>query len=225
MRRRLILNWCDAHDGLRQAVKNEIADPALVPSTGKGWTYITFCPIGTRPSLFLFDVERIRALAKENNFALPHDVVMQHNKVVVTACSDDGRQSAQLFGLHRLIEVFGKRYSETGECPDHSFFGKFGGVYDRPEKGRVWAIYARGDEALLEIFQSVERLAAEVCVAGVRFTVGLSNGLSALPRMLHGYDDPDYQRSGAQHYRITDPVKFQLTLDQALADYERYQFE
>ncbi len=225
MQHRLVLNWSKAHEALKQAAKNEIKDPALIPLTGKGWTYVTFSPIGTRPSLFLFDVERIRALARENDFTLPHEVVIQHNKIVITAYSEDGRQSTQLFCLHRLIEAYGRRYGDSTENPHHSFYGKFGGIYDRPEKGRIWAIYSKDDQALLEILQSVERLAAENQMNGVRLDVGLSNGLSALPRMLHGYDDPEYQRSGARHYKITDPIKFHVLLDQALIDYARYQFE
>lgn len=225
MRRRLVINWCPAHDSLKRALADEIDDPALIAPAGKGWSYLTFCPIGTRPSAVLFDVGRIGALAKENNFTLPHEVIVEHNKVVVTAHSDDGRQSTQLFHLYQLVDAYCRRYEDSRKHPHLNFYGKLGGVYERPEKGRVWAVYTRGDDALLQIYETIEKLAAASATDGARFQVSLSNGLSALPRMLHGFDDPEYRRSGAGLYRITDPAKFQVLLEQALADHARYRFE
>ncbi len=225
MRRRLVINWCDAHNSVKRAIEKDGADPAPVADAGKGWSYLTFCPLGTRPSELMFDVERLRALAQQNNFTLPHDVILQHNKVVVTAHSQDGRQSTQLLGLHGLLQAYCKLYADSQTNPRHSFYGKIGGIYDRPEKGRVLAIYAKGDDALLEINASLERLASQHAQNGCTFEVHLSNGLSALPRMLHGFDDGAYRASGADHYRITDPSKFHVLIDQALADYVRYQFE
>ena len=225
MQRRLVLNWSEAHEGLKRAAEARLMEPSLVGETGKGWTYLTYSPRGTPPSTLLFDVERIRALARENNFALPHEVVAQHNKVVVTAYTGDGRQSSQLFALYRLIQAYCRLYGDSHAHPRHSMYGKLGGIYERPEKGRVWAIYAGGDEAVLEIFESVEKLARSEARDGCRFEVALSNGLSALPRMLHGFDDPAYRRSGAPHYRIVDPAKFHVLIEQALSDYVRYHFE
>jgi hypothetical protein len=42
--------------------------------------------------------------------------------------------------------------------------------------------------------------------------------------MLHGFDDPDYRRSGVRHYKITDPNQFAVLLNQARHDYGMYPF-
>jgi hypothetical protein len=141
---------------------------------------------------------------------------------VVTAVADT--PSAQLFGLVRLLEAFAAAYADTGKHRDHSFYGKLGGQYERSEKGRVLAVYARGDETLLSISEAFEALFEKVRVPGVQFHARLANGLSAMPRMLHGFDDPTYRGSGVTIFRISDPNRFSVLLDQARADYPNYRF-
>jgi hypothetical protein len=222
MKRQMILNWNEAHHGVNQAIEAKVESPWDLPDTGKGWTYVTFCPPGTDPQGVLFDIDQLEELAKNNGYHLSADVVAQHNKLVVTAIADS--PSSQLFGLVRLLEAYGKRYADTSKHPDHTFYGKLGGQYDRAEKGRVLAIYARDDEALLAISEAFEALVETVVVPGVTFTTRLANGLSAMPRMLHGFDDPTYRGSGVTVFRITDPTRFEVLLDQARADYPNYQF-
>jgi hypothetical protein len=43
--------------------------------------------------------------------------------------------------------------------------------------------------------------------------------------MLHGFDDPGYLSTGVDVFRITDPGRFALLLEQARADYPKYLFE
>jgi len=222
MKRRLILNWNESHDGVREAVEAKVESPWDLPDTGKGWTYVTFCPPGTDPHGVLFDIDQLEELAKNNGYHLSADVVAQHNKLVVTAVADS--PSAQLFGLFRLLDAYARLYADTHKHPDHTFYGKLGGQYDRSEKGRVLAIYARGDEALLGISEAMEELARTVQIPGVQFTTRLANGLSAMPRMLHGFDDPTYRGSGVNIFKITDPNRFEVLLDQARADYPNYPF-
>lgn len=225
VRRRLNVNWSEAHCGLKRAWEQDVRAPSLVPPTGKGWSYLTFCPLGTRSSGFLFDVERVRSLAAEHDFSLPRDVLLQHNKVVVTAHSEDGRHSTSLLALYTLIDAYCREFMDAGETPRRDFYGKFGGVYERPEKGRVWAVYTTSEDDLLEIYDSVERMKGEIRLEGVSFEMSFSNGLSAIPRLLRGFDDPEYHRSGASHFRISDVPKFHVLLDQALVDHNRYLFD
>jgi hypothetical protein len=49
--------------------------------------------------------------------------------------------------------------------------------------------------------------------------------LSALPRMLCGFDDPAYRRSGARHYKIADPALFSAVLNQARLGYNSHPFD
>ena len=223
-RRDLILNWSDAHLAVKKAIDDQVASLLEVGETGKGWTYLTFCRPGTNPRDLLFDVDRLGTLARENHFYLPGEVVRQHNKVVVSAASPAMGPSAQLFGLYRFLEAFGKKFADVKRHPSHDFYGKMGGLYDRAEKGRVLVIYAPGDEALLQICESIEQLAAELEVPGVRFAVRLSNGLSAIPRLLDGFHDPEYVKTGAEFYRVTDPGQFTELLDEARKDYPNYLF-
>ena len=225
IRRRLHVNWSEAHSLLKQAWEQEVREPALIPPMGKGWSYLTFCPLGTRSSGFLFDVEKIRILAREHDFFLPRDILLQHSKVVVTAHAEDGHQSTSLFGLYSLIDLYCRKFVDAGKHPRRDFYGKFGGVYERPEKGRVWAIYTTDEDALLEIYESIEGMKGEVGVSGVQFETSFSNGLSAIPRLLHGFGDPGYRQSGANHYRISDVNRFHVLLDQALVDHTRYLFD
>lgn len=222
MKRRLILNWSEEHKGVRDAIEAKAEAPWELPETGKGWTYVTFCPPGTDPQRVLFDIDRLEAVAKDNGYHLPAEVVAQHNKLVVTAVADT--PSAQLFGLVRLLEAYAAAHADTGRNPHHAFYGKVGGQYDRLEKGRVLAIYARDDESLLAISEAMEALIARVRVPGVQFKTRLANGLSAMPRMLQGFDDPTYRGSGVTIFRITDPNRFAVLLDQARADYPNYPF-
>jgi hypothetical protein len=43
--------------------------------------------------------------------------------------------------------------------------------------------------------------------------------------MLHGFDDPEYRRSGTKDYRITDPARFTILLEQAQQDHDMYLFD
>ena len=224
MTRQMILNWCEAHANLKIAVENNVTQAFDVLDTGKGWTYVTFLKPGANASDILFDVSRLEQVARDNGFFLPADVVGQHNKVVLSAQGEGLGTSAQLFALFTFLQRYAERFADATRFPDHWFYGQMGGIYDRAEKGRVLALYSRDDDALMEIHQSVEALAKEMSVMGTHFSVRLSNGLSAIPRMLHGFDDPDYRRSGATHYRITDPVRFEHLIDQARQDYTRYLF-
>ncbi len=224
MTRQMILNWCEAHSNLKQAIENNVTQPFDVMDTGKGWTYVTFLKPGAVASDILFDVSRLEQVARDNGFFLSADVVGQHNKVVLSSSGDGLGSSAQLFALVTFLKEYATRYADAKRFPDHWFYGKLGGIYDRPEKGRVLAMYSKNDDSLLEIYQSVEALAKELSTKGFHFSVRLSNGLSAIPRMLHGFDDPEYRRSGATHYRITDPVRFENLIAQAREDYSRYLF-
>ena len=87
------------------------------------------------------------------------------------------------------------------------------------------ALYSRNDDALLEIYESLEKFISEIPVKGFSLDLRFSNGLSALPRMLHGFDDPEYRRSGTKDYRITDPARFKILLEQAQQDHDMYLFE
>ncbi len=222
MKRRLILNWSDSHNGIREAIERGIDAPWELPESGRGWTYATFCPPNSDPRTILFDVDKLEGLAKDNGYHLPIEVVAQHNKIVVTAIGDTS--SAQLFGLAHLLEHFARECADESRHPHQAFYGKFGGVYERPEKGRALAIYARDDEALLSISETIETLIPKLHVPGVQFATRLANGLSAIPRMLHGFDDPTYRGSGAEVFRIVDPNRFAVLLDQARADYPNYRF-
>jgi len=222
MKRRLILNWSEAHKGVREVIEAEVEHPFDLPETGKGWTYLTFCPPGTDPAGLLFRIDRLHELAKDNGYHLPGDIVAKHNKVVVTAAAES--PSAQLFGLARLLLAFARQCADTSKHPNHTLYGKLGGLYDRSEKGRVLAVYAQNDDALLAILETLEALVEKVRIPGVSFSIRLANGLSVLPRMLHGFDDPTYRKSGVDIYRITDPARFEVLLEQARDDYPNYLF-
>jgi hypothetical protein len=191
----------------------------------RGWSYVTFYPEEVQANKILYDVNRLRELALDNRYYLPYEVIAQHNKVVVTAFPDGESPISPLIGLYQLISSYVGRFVDSGRYPTHGFYGKIGGIYERPEKGRVLAIYSENDEALLTIFASLEELINEFSLQGVRFELRFSNGLSALPRMLYGFDDPGYRRSGARHYKITDPELFTAVLNQAKLDYSSYPFD
>ncbi len=227
MRRELIINWNGAHENVKRAVEKDVRHPHEVAELEpkKGWSYVTFFRPGTPSEAVLYDVDKLRMTATTNGFFLPREVISQHNKVVVTACSATANSSAQVFGLYKFLEAYGAKYRDMTRYPHHGFYGKFGGFYDRHEKGRVLAMYATNDDSLLEIISSIEQLLPTLKVKGVTFEYRLTNGLSAIPRMLHGFDDPSYRESGAEVYRICDPTQFSVLLEQARNDYSNYLFD
>jgi hypothetical protein len=222
MKRRLVLNWNEAHAAVKDALDAKVEAPWGLPDSGKGWTYVTFAPPGTAPGDVLFDLDRLEAVAKDLGYHLPTEVVAQHNKLVVVAHGES--PSAEVFGLARLLEAYAAKFADTDRHPNHGFFGKVGGQYDRVEKGRVLAVYARGDDPLLTVTEAFEGLVREVRVPGIVFATRLANGLSAVPRLLHGFDDPAYRATGATFHRITDPAGFDTLLAQVRADYGSYRF-
>ncbi|MCX5819139.1 MAG: hypothetical protein NT047_04435 [Deltaproteobacteria bacterium] len=224
-KRRLLLNWCAAHGELKRLVESGDPDDGMEIGNGRGWTYLTFFPKGTRERDILYDIDQILILARNNNYHLSREVITQHNKIVLTAYPEGASQASILTKLYSLVASFAIRFSDTLRYPSHGFYGKFGGIYERPEKGRVLAVYSQNDDALLSIYESLEKLVSEIPANGLRFDLRFSNGLSALPRMLHGFDDPDYRRSGAKDYRITDSARFAILLEQAKQDYEKYLFD
>jgi|GEM_PF-433413 len=224
-KRRLILNWCPAHDDLKRSVEDCHGGSGHELGNERGWTYLTFFPKGTNAQEVLYDVDELKKLARHNHYHLPYEVVAQHNKVVLTAYPEADPPISPLLGIFTQVALFAHRFDDTLRYPAHGIYGKFGGIYERPEKGRILALYSRSDEALLSVFESLEKLLREIRVEGFRFELGFSNGLSAIPRMLDGFDDPGYRHSGNRYYRITDPTRFALLLDQARRDYQMYQFD
>jgi len=222
--RRLMINWNDSHNDLKQHIEND--EPYEISAEDdRGWSYITFFPKDVDVHTVLFDVNRLQALAVKNSYYLPHEVISQHNKVVVTAYPDGEEHLSPLFGLYQMISSYADHFLDSQQYPSHGFYGKLGGIYNRPAKGRVIAIYSANDESLLDIYDSLEKLLTETSLKGIRFELRFSNGLSALPRMLFGFDDSDYRHSGAKDYRITDPSLFTVLLNQAKLDYEKYHFD
>lgn len=224
-KRRLILNWCPAHDGLKRSIEDCLGDGACELDNERGWTYLTFFPKGTNAREVLYDVEELRSVARANHYHLPYEVVAQHNKVVMTAYSEGDPPISPLPAIFAQVAMFCHRFADTLRYPAHGFYGKFGGIYERPEKGRVLALYSRSDEALLSVYESLERILSEIRVEGFRFELGFSNGLSAVPRMLEGFSDLRHRHSGNRYYRIADPARFALLLDQADRDYRMYPFD
>lgn len=225
MRRKIIINWSESHSRLKEATENDVVEPGMVGATEKGWSYVTFCTSGCKPETVLYNIDKIKSIARDNGFYLPGDVVRQHNKVLVIAHSADHEPSHQLFGLWKFMMEFERRFNSTDDFPLHSFFGKFGGNFDRSEKGRVLALYSNGgDDALMAIYESCEHLAAQMRVPGVSFEVGVSAGLSAIPRLLAGFDDPEYRATGADYYRINNPSEFEELLQTAKDDFPKYIF-
>jgi hypothetical protein len=224
-KRKLLLNWCAAHSDLKQWIEHSQPGDGGEIGNGTGWTYVTFFPRGTKNKEVLYDISQILKLAQDNNYYLPHEVVVQHNKIVLTVHQEGAAAASPLAGIFPLVASFAARFDDAQRYPAHGFYGKFGGIYERPEKGRVLALYSCNDDALLVIYESLARMISEIRVKGFRFDLSFSNGLSAIPRMLHGFDNPEYRHSGAKHYRIADPVRFAILLDQARKDYEMYRFD
>lgn len=225
MRRKVIINWSEAHDRLREAVEIGVDHPAQVGATDKGWSYVTFFHSRCNPESVLFNVDRLKTIARDNGFYLPGDVVRQHNKVLVIAHSVTMDPSPQLFGLWRFLMEYENRFNDSDSYQNHAFYGKFGGNFDRLEKGRVLAMYSNGgDDALMTICEACEALARKISVPGVSFEVGVSAGLSAIPRLLAGFDDPEYRATGADFYRINNPGEFEELLQSAKNDFPKYLF-
>jgi hypothetical protein len=221
-KRTLLFNWCAAHAHLKQLIENDMLKSEVEIGNERGWTYVTFFPQGTDVKDMLYDVDHVQRLARENGYYLPREIVMQHNKVVLTAYPEESAPVSPVLGLYYVLMSFASRFDNVKKYPTHGFYGKFGGIYERHEKGRVLAVYTRNEDALLDIYESLEKIVSETSVEGFWFDLRLSNGLSAIPRMLHGFDDPEYRRSGARHCRISDPAQFAVLLDQARQDYDRY---
>ena len=80
-------------------------------------------------------------------------------------------------------------------------------------------------EALLRIDDLRVRYGGIEAVKGITFEHRLTNGLSAIPRMLHGFDDPSYREAGGDFFRISDPARFSVLLEQARNDYSNYLFD
>jgi hypothetical protein len=227
MRRELLINWSDVHLNLkREAEKKPRGDALDVGETGKGWSYVTFFRPGTRRDQVLFNLNELEDTAQQNGYFLPWELVSQHNKVVVSAFSHVGNDpSVALFGLVELLQGYAKLYADSRKYPHHGFYGKVGGVYDRAEKGRVLALYASSDDDLLLIQESLDDLMRKLKFKLASFDHHLSNGLSDIPRILDGYNDPEYRGTGATHFRITDPNRFESLVEQARRDYGNYIFE
>lgn len=222
--RELIVNWSDAHTPVKDALERNEKFPFTLLDTDKGWSHITFFRPGTPSEKVLFDVDRLEALAKHSSFYLPGDVVSQHNKIVVTATSDPGSHSAQIFGLCRFLAAYAKRYRNAKKYPELGFYGKVGGIYDRPEKGRALIIYSSSDERLLQVLEAIEAVLPAVKTAGVTLEHHLANGLSEIPRLLEGLGDSAYRTSGNELFRISDQKHFSMVLRQVREDHGKYLF-
>lgn len=221
-KRTLLFHWCDAHGDLKQLIESDMLENGIELGNDRGWTYVTFFPQGTDVKDVLYDIDHIQKLARENGYYLPREIIEQHNKVVLTAYPEEVASGSPVAGLYFILTSFATHFDDVRRYPSHGFYGKFGGIYERQEKGRVLAVYAQSDDALLDIYESFEKIISGTPVKGLRFDLRFTNGLSAIPRMLHGFDDPEYRRSGARHCRISDPVQFAVLLDQARQDYDRY---
>ncbi len=225
MRRELIINWSEVHDSVRRELDKPKPDALDVGDSGKGWSYVTFFRPGTHRENVLFDVNGLEQTAQKNGYFLPWDIISQHNKLVINAFSNVGNgPSVALLALVKLLEEYAKKFNHPLNFPHHGFYGKLGGIFERPEKGRVMALYATSDDDLLLIEESLQEVVKSMKLKWASFDLHLSNGLSDIPRMLDGYDDPEYRETGATHFRITDPARFQSLLDQARRDYGHYLF-
>jgi hypothetical protein len=227
MRRDTIINWYQGHEGIKPLIDAgaRVKDPHELAEIAAGWSYVTYFPLGTTPDKVLFDLSKLESTAEDLGYFLPDEVVAEHNKIVITATSVVQSPSHQLFGLLRLIEAYGKKFTSPEDHPKLGYYGKVGGIYERPEKGRVLVAYAEDDESLLEIEAAYQELIAEFKVPGVAFEVRLGNGLSDLPRLLKGYGEPEYRQAGVHHFKITDPARFETLVQQARVDYSNYLFE
>ena len=226
MRRELIVNWSEEHVAVKRELENPRGNLMDVGESGPGWSYVTFFGPGTQRDAVLFDINSLEHTAQDNGYFLPREVLTQHNKVVVAAFSQVGSNpSMAIFALYKLMEAYAARYNNPRKYPRLGFYGKVGGFFERPEKGRVLAIYAPSDEMLIEVAEAFDETIKRLKFKGVSFDYRLSNGLSAIPRILDGFDDPTYREAGVTHFRITNPGKFEMLLEQAKRDYGNYLFE
>ncbi len=222
--RELIVNWNATHAPVKEALDRNEKHPFALLDTDKGWSHITFYRPGTPSEDVLFDIDRLEHIAKDSAFYLPGDVLSQHNKIVITATSEPGNHSAQIYGLGRFLAAYAKQYRNTKKYPDLGFYGKVGGIYDRPEKGRALIIYATSDEGLLKVLEAMEAILPTVRTKGVTLGHHLANGLSDIPRLLEGLGDSSYRRSGAELFRISDLKHFTMVLRQVRRDHSKYLF-
>jgi len=226
MRRETIVNWHPEHEGIKPVIDagTRVKDPHELADIGAGWSYVTFFPLGTTPDKVLFDLSKLENTAEELGYFLPNEVVAEHNKIVVTATSAVQSPPHQLYGLLKLVEEFGERFGDTVKHPRLGYYGKLGGVYERPEKGRVLVLYAEDDESLLEIEAALQETISASRLPGIEFELRLGNGLSDLPRLLKGYGEPEYRQAGVHHFKITDHQRFETLVNQARVDYANYLF-
>ena len=224
MRRKVVINWSPGHQSIRDLHEETIDDWQAAAETGKGWSYVTFVDSRVARSEILYNVDSLEITAVENGYFIPAKEASQHNKIVVEATSVFGDPVHQLFGLTELLKLLDKEYSSADRYPYLEFYGKLGGIYDRSEKGRVLVIYSKCVDNLLEIDALLDDIFKKIKIKGVVFEKRLSNGLSALPRMLEGFDDPQYRNSGATQYRITDIGRFAKLLELAREDCGKYMF-
>ena len=226
MRRELIVNWSEEHLAVKREVEKPKGNLMDVGESGHGWSYVTFFGPGTSRNKVLFDIDSLEHTAQDNGYFLPKDVLCQHNKLVVSAFSQIGSNpSMAMFALYKLMEAYAIKYNNPRKYPRLGFYGKKGGFFERPEKGRVLAIYAPSDDSLLEVAEAFDETIRRLKFKGASYDHRLSNGLSAIPRMLDGFDDPTYRNTGVTHFRITNPSRFELLLQQARKDYGNYLFE
>lgn len=223
-RRELVINWCGGHEALKGDIENGLKYWADFQPVENGWTYVTFFEEGIKRDEVLFNLSELEKAAQDNGYFLPDDLVRQHNKIVMCASCGEGGPAYQMYALHRLLEEFQAKYADPRKWPGLSFYGKLGGIYDRAEKGRVLVIYTTSDENLLRIDERLGELTKKLKLPDVEFSSRLSNGLSALPRMLHGYNDPSLKSAGVHYFRITDPGRFNVLLEQAKNDFGNYLF-
>ena len=106
-KRMLLLNWCNAHGELKRLVESGHPDEEIKIGNGRGWTYVTFFPKGTREQEMLYDIGQILRLAQDNSYYLPRDVVTQHNKIVLTAYPEGTRPASLLAELYFIVASFG----------------------------------------------------------------------------------------------------------------------
>jgi hypothetical protein len=204
---------------------------------GPGWSYVTFYPRGTFRHDVVFDLHSLEMLAATNH--VPIEVLDSHNKFVIEATNefwskkdilptdippDMDSEAANLFALYSIMREFAKQFRSISQNPEMGFYGKFGGVFEKPEKGRVLAIYSDCDENLMKMSEMMADVAGAVRVPGVKYHARLGNGLTEITRGLDGFNDKLYRETGAKHCRVKNPKEFAAILDQAKLDYANYPF-
>ncbi len=228
--RQLITNWNKRHSDLAKLIEEQGKkfEPKednlhLLGDNGSGWSYVTFFSAGTPKEKALFNVAELERVLSENRQYVPRQLVDEHSKVVVEAFSEN--PSLNLFALYKVLETYASFFRSATKFPNSGFYGKFGGRFERPEKGRALALYSVSDENILTIHNSVMQIMPKVNIPNVDFSIRFSNGLTELTRQLEGFDNPEYKSSGATHYRVTNPQLFAKLVKQAQEDHSKYLFE